>query len=99
MLHLRVYRRQELPLWHSCLIFCAAVVLSLGISAVLLAFQGKPALGGISHLFQGAFGTIWALEDCLVKAVPLMAKTMLPGTRTRTWTSSKTRRRRHSNDD
>jgi len=71
MTHFRVYRRQELPIWHSCLIFSGAVLFALGISAVMLAFQGKPALGGIVHLFQGAFGSVWALEDCLVKAVPL----------------------------
>lgn len=71
MMQLRVHKRQELPIWHSCLIFSGAVLLSLGVSAVMLAFQGKPALGGIAHLFQGAFGTVWALEDCLVKAVPL----------------------------
>ncbi len=71
MIRFRVYRRQERQIWRSCLVFFGAVILSLGISAVMLAFQGKPALGGIAHLFQGAFGTVWALEDCLVKAVPL----------------------------
>lgn len=71
MIRFRVYRRQELPFWHSCLIVSGAVLFSLVVSAVLLAFQGKPALGGITHLFQGAFGSVWALEDCLLKTVPL----------------------------
>ena len=71
MIHFRVYRREALTIWHACLVFSGAVVLALSISALLLAFQGKPALGGIARLFQGAFGSIWALEDCLVKAVPL----------------------------
>ena len=71
MLPFRAYKREALPLWTAGLIFSAALLLALGISAVMLALQGKPALGGIAHLFQGAFGSVWALEDCLVKAVPL----------------------------
>jgi len=71
MIRFRILRRQELPFWHSCLVFSGALLLSLGISAAMLALQDKPALDGIMHLFQGAFGSIWALEDCLVKAIPL----------------------------
>lgn len=58
-------------MWVSCLLFPTAVGLSLAVSAVLLKLQGKPALHGIALLFQGAFGSPWALQDCLLKAVPI----------------------------
>jgi simple sugar transport system permease protein len=48
-----------------------AVLLSLAISALMLKLQGKPALDGLGLLFKGAFGSPWALEDCLIKAVPI----------------------------
>ena len=64
-------KRQEPQIWSSCLIFLGAVAVSLFISAVLLALQGKPPLIGLSLLFKGAFGSPWALEDCLVKAIPI----------------------------
>lgn len=55
----------------SCLVYLAAVGLSLTVSALMLKLQGKPAWVGVGLLFQGAFGSLWALEDCLLKAVPI----------------------------
>lgn len=71
MFRLRIHKRQEPLFWRSCLVFFAAIVLSLAASAAMLALRGKPPLESILLLFQGAFGTPWALEDCLVKAVPI----------------------------
>ena len=71
MINLRVIKRQEPLGWSSCFIIIGAVALSLGISTLMLAFQGKSPLQGIIILFQGAFGSKWALEDCLIKAVPI----------------------------
>ena len=65
------YKRQEPRPWSSCLIFLAAVMLSLTVSALMLELQGKSALDGIALLFQGAFGTRWSIEDCLIKAIPI----------------------------
>ena len=39
------------------------------VSAVMLKLQGKPALKGIELLFQGALGSRWSIEDCLLKAI------------------------------
>jgi general nucleoside transport system permease protein len=65
-------KRRQVPLrWGTCLIFMAVIFLSLGVGAILLAFQGKPPVRGILLLFKGAFGSRWALEDCLVKAIPI----------------------------
>ncbi len=65
-------KRRQVPIgWGACLIFSAAIFLSLGAGAILIAFQGKPPVGGILLLFKGAFGSRWALEASLVKAVPI----------------------------
>ena len=71
MLSIRAYKRQEPLQWRSCLVFLGAVLLSLAVSALLLQVHGKPALDGIRILFTGAFGSLWALEDCLIKAIPI----------------------------
>ncbi len=71
MLSIRAYKRQEPLQWRSCLVFLGAVLLSLAISALLLQVHGKPALGGLRILFAGAFGSLWAIEDCLIKAIPI----------------------------
>ena len=69
---LQIKRRQEpLLVWRSCLIFFGAIALSLGVSSLLLLIQDRPPFQGMALLFQGAFGSRWALEDCLVKAIPI----------------------------
>ena len=67
----RLQKRQETSLWRSCLILAGAVGFSLLVSGAMLSFQGKPALSGLTLLLRGAFGTPWAIEDCLVKAIPI----------------------------
>jgi len=65
-------KRRQVPIgWGICLIYFSVILLSLGMGGLLLALQGKPPLGGIWLLCKGAFGSRWALEDCLVKAVPI----------------------------
>ena len=67
----RVSKRQEPWKWGSCFIFPAAVGLSLGLSALLLAALGKPPLTGLALLFDGAFGSGYVLTDALRTTVPL----------------------------
>ncbi|WP_028581168.1 ABC transporter permease [Desulfogranum japonicum] len=67
----RVVKRQERLGWRSCFVFLVAIGLSLLLSALLLALRGTSPLEGILVLFKGGFGTRWALEDCLLKAIPL----------------------------
>jgi simple sugar transport system permease protein len=71
MLSIQAYKRQEQLKWSSCLIVLGAVALSLGASALLLALHGKPAFHGLGILFSGAFGSLWAIEDCLIKTIPI----------------------------
>lgn len=65
-------RKRPDPLgWRSVLVICGAIGISLGVGAVFLALQGKPAIAGMALLFEGAFGSRWAIEDCLIKSVPI----------------------------
>ncbi len=68
---LRVQKRHDPMGWGSLLIVSGAVLLSLGLSSVFLAIQGKPALPGMALLVKSAFFSAWAVEDCLIKAVPI----------------------------
>jgi simple sugar transport system permease protein len=71
MVRLRITKRQEPLGWSSCLVLFGAILPALFFSALLLALRGTPPLDGISVLFQGAFGSRWAIEDCLIKAIPI----------------------------
>lgn len=71
MKRLRVIKRQERLGWRSCFVYVAAVVLSLILSAIMLWLRGTPPIEGITALFTGAFGSRWAIEDTVVKAIPL----------------------------
>ncbi len=68
---LRIRKRQTPLKLQSGLVVTAALVLSLALSALLLKLQGKPAGQAMLVIFQGAFGSFWALEDSLIKAVPI----------------------------
>ncbi len=64
--------RRQAPLgWGAFFVVSAAVALALGASAAMLSVQGKSPLSGMAVLFQGAFGSRWALEDCISKAIPI----------------------------
>ena len=71
MRRFRIKKRQAPRTWRACLILFGALALSLSISAFLLSVQGKPPIEGMLILFSGAFGSLWAVEDCLIKAVPI----------------------------
>lgn len=55
----------------SCLVLFLALVLSLLLSALVLSLGGTSPVKGMSVLFQGAFGSRWALEDSILKAIPI----------------------------
>lgn len=69
---LRITKCQEpSPLWRSALVFTGAVATALVLSMLLLTVRGISPLEGLSVLMTGAFGSSWALQDCLLKAIPL----------------------------
>jgi simple sugar transport system permease protein len=71
MFRIRITKRKEPRGWSSFLVLSAAVALSLALSGILLALRGTPPLEGLVVLFRGAFGSRFAIEDCLVKAIPI----------------------------
>lgn len=71
MFRIRITKRKEPRGWSSFLVLTAAVALSLALSGVLLALRGTPPLEGLVVLFRGAYGSRFAIEDCLVKAIPI----------------------------
>lgn len=68
---LKIRKREEPWKWGALVIFLGALLFSLGISALLLAGQGKDPIEGMIILWQGSFGNLWALEGALLKAIPL----------------------------
>lgn len=72
MLQLRVTKRQE-PLggWGSCFVLITALLISFVLSASLLYLRGTPPLQGLFAMFTGGFGSVWALQDTVAKAIPI----------------------------
>ncbi len=70
-LRLRTHKRHEPLGWLSLPVFMGAVGLSMAISGIFLVIQGKPAAAGMALLVKSAFFSPWAVEDCLIKAVPI----------------------------
>jgi general nucleoside transport system permease protein len=70
-MRLKVIKRQEPWTKGSFFLLPLAVACSLLASALLLTLQGKPGLEGIALLLRGGFGSLWAVQDTLVKAVPI----------------------------
>lgn len=71
MFRIRITKNQEPRGWSSWLVVAAAVALSLGLSGILLGIQGISPLTGLTVLFKGAYGSRFAIEDCLIKAIPI----------------------------
>jgi len=55
----------------SCLVLLSALILSLLLSGLLLFLRGTPPVDGILTLFQGGFGSKWAIEDSILKSIPI----------------------------
>ncbi|SOB57151.1 Inner-membrane translocator [Pseudodesulfovibrio profundus] len=68
---LKVRKREEPWKWGALVVFLGALLFSLVVSALLLAWQGKDPVYGMDILWQGSFGNLWALEGALLKAIPL----------------------------
>lgn len=71
MFRIRITKNQEPRGWSSWLVVAAAVALSLGLSGILLGIRGISPLTGLTVLFKGAYGSRFAIEDCLIKAIPI----------------------------
>ena len=68
---LKVQKRTRPLGWSRAAVLASALLIALALSSLFLVLQGKPALQGMVLLFQEAFGSVWALEDTLIKSVPI----------------------------
>lgn len=72
MYQLRIVKRQDpLGMGGSFVVLLLALTLSLVLSGFMLALGGTSAVDGILTLFKGAFGSRWAIEDSIGKAIPI----------------------------
>ena len=71
MFGLRQRKRQRVMGWGGLAIVPTALAFSLVVCAVLLAVEGHAPAHGLQVLWEGSFGTGWALADALKKAVPI----------------------------
>ncbi|MFO7816602.1 MAG: ABC transporter permease [Thermodesulfobacteriota bacterium] len=67
----RLMHRQDKGLFRGTAVLLGALAFSLGLGVLLLALQGKSPVNGMQVIFSGAFGSSYAFEDALVKAIPL----------------------------
>lgn len=67
----RVIKRQKLSRWGALFILFVAIVIALGLSGVMLLVQDKPLKECCVALFQGGFGGWTAIEDTLLKTIPI----------------------------
>lgn len=67
----RVVRRQTSPGWVSFVVLPAALLIALVFCSLLLMLQGKSPLQAVAVLFQGGFGSLYALQDTMLKAIPI----------------------------
>ncbi|MEF2146253.1 MAG: ABC transporter permease, partial [Desulfovibrionaceae bacterium] len=67
----RIRKRDEPWKWGALVTFPGALLFSLSICAVLLLWQDKSVMQGAEVFWAGTLGEAWALEEALLKAVPI----------------------------
>ena len=67
----RVVRRQTPPGWVSFAVLPAALLIALVFCSLLLMIQDKSPVKAAVVLFQGGFGSLYALQDTMLKAIPI----------------------------
>lgn len=67
----RVVKREQAPGIMLVAVFVCSLALSLGISGALIEVQGKSGWLGVRLLLEGGFGSLVAMEDTLLKSMPI----------------------------
>lgn len=67
----KIRKRDEPWKWGALVTFLGALLFSLAVGSLLLALTGKSWGQGIAVLWAGTFGSGWALEEALLKSVPI----------------------------
>ncbi len=68
---LKIKKRDEPWKWGALVTFLGALLFSLVICSLLLAATGKSWIQGLVVLWEGTLGSGWAMEEALLKAVPI----------------------------
>jgi simple sugar transport system permease protein len=68
----RVERRLDAPAWLSPVVSVGAIVVALGLGAIVLSLVGGDPIRAYAHIGRAAFGDLGVFSDTLVKATPLM---------------------------
>jgi len=69
---MRLEPRLTVPWTLSVAAPAGAIVVSLGLCAILIAWAGAPVLRAYGQMFQGAAGSLFALTETLARATPLI---------------------------
>jgi len=69
---MRLEARENTPLWLILLAPALAVLAALVLASGLIVWTGEPVLKAYGFLFNGAFGSRFALSETLARATPLM---------------------------
>ena len=67
----RVVRRQEPLRWAGFVVLPVALLIAMAFCSLLLILQEKSPVQAAVVLFQGGFGSVYAFQDTLLKAIPL----------------------------
>ena len=67
----RVVRRQTPHRWAGLVVLPAALLIALAFCSLLLMIQDKSPVEAAVVLFQGGFGSLHALQDTMLKAIPI----------------------------
>lgn len=67
----RVVRRQTPHRWAGLVVLPAALLIALAFCSLLLMIQDKSPVEAAVVLFQGGFGSLYALQDTMLKAIPI----------------------------
>jgi general nucleoside transport system permease protein len=69
---MQIERRESVSRWAWALAPAAAIAFTLLVSSLLVAWAGAPVGQTLVLLFEGAFGSVFALSETLTRATPLI---------------------------
>jgi general nucleoside transport system permease protein len=70
--HLTLAKRSDPPLWLPSVLAVCAIIFALLLGAILLSLTGTHPWQAYKEMTLGAFGSLYALSETLVKATPLL---------------------------
>jgi len=65
-------RLKQAPRWYPILVSLLAIIVSLAIGGVVIAFSGGDPFLSYAHIARASFGSVGVLSDTIVKATPII---------------------------